>query len=89
MCGCLLHAPNWRPGPQPRHVPQPGTEPQPFSSQSGAPLSHASQGLVDILKQIRSCTSQGPLWFPTCLRRRVKSLRRFVESLVNRCLLPL
>ena len=27
MCGCLSHAPNWAPGPQPRHVPWLGIEP--------------------------------------------------------------
>ena len=27
MCGCLLHAPYWRPGPQPRHVPWLGIKP--------------------------------------------------------------
>ena len=27
MCGCLLCAPHWGPGPQPRHVPWLGTEP--------------------------------------------------------------
>ena len=27
MCGCLLHTPNWGPGPQPRHVPWLGIEP--------------------------------------------------------------
>ena len=27
MCGCLSHGPHWGPGPQPRYVPQPGTEP--------------------------------------------------------------
>ena len=26
MCGCLSHAPNWGPGPQPRHVPWLGIE---------------------------------------------------------------
>ena len=28
--GCLSHAPNWGPGPQPRHVPRPGIEPMTF-----------------------------------------------------------
>ena len=27
MCGCPSHAPNWEPGPQPRHVPRLGIEP--------------------------------------------------------------
>ena len=27
MCGCLLHAPYWGPGPQPRHVPWLGIKP--------------------------------------------------------------
>ena len=27
MCGCLSWAPNWGPGPQPKHVPQKGIEP--------------------------------------------------------------
>ena len=26
MCGCLLHAPYWEPGPQPRHLPWLGIE---------------------------------------------------------------
>ena len=30
LTGCLLHAPNWGPDPQPRHVPWPGTELSPF-----------------------------------------------------------
>ena len=34
MCGCLLHAPCWGPGPQPRHVSRLGIEP--FGSQAGA-----------------------------------------------------
>ena len=28
MCGCLLHAPHWGPGPKPRHVPWLGIEPE-------------------------------------------------------------
>ena len=28
--GCLLHTPNWGPGPQPRHVPWPGIKPMTF-----------------------------------------------------------
>ena len=31
----LLCAPNWGPGPQPRHVPWPESNPQPFGSQAG------------------------------------------------------
>ena len=36
MCGCLLHAPCWGPGPQPRNVPWLGIEPEPFGSQACA-----------------------------------------------------
>ena len=30
LIGCLSHAPKWGPGPQPRHVPWPGIEPDTF-----------------------------------------------------------
>ena len=34
MCGCLSCTPCWGPGPQPRHVPQLGFEPEIFGSQA-------------------------------------------------------
>ena len=36
MCGCLLRAPYWGPGLQPRHVPNWESNWQPFGSQASA-----------------------------------------------------
>ena len=48
MCGCLLHTPYWRPGPQPRHVPWLEIEPGPFGSQASAQSMEPHQpGLFD------------------------------------------
>ena len=33
--GCPSHAPNWGPGPQPRHIPSLGIEPVNFGPQVG------------------------------------------------------
>ena len=46
MCGCLLCAPNWGPGPQPRHMSQTGNrtgDPLVFRPALN-PLSHTNQG---------------------------------------------
>ena len=51
MCGCLLCAPYWGPGPQPRHVPSLGIEPATLCHRPVLnPLSHTSQGRQLIFK---------------------------------------
>ena len=60
MCGCPSHAPYWGPGPQPRHVPCLGIEPEALS-----PLSHTSQGhgyfpFTSMFRSV-SCSLPSPL----------------------------
>ena len=45
MCGCLLHAPYWGPGPQPRPVPRLGIDYPLIHRPALNPLSHTSQSL--------------------------------------------
>ena len=51
ICGCLLHAPDQGPGPQPRHAPWLGIKPVTCRLALN-PLSHTSQGCQNFFKNM-------------------------------------